>query len=153
MEWKSNMCSVGVEISNGNSIAIKVGEHDEWDSNVLGSIPNKSYTVQVIRSGTAMIGMARLQGFKLDGTNHMPGEAGMYLSLSSGNLYPTGKRYHDRPIKEDSIIQVIYDTKSRTISFVIDSVHKGVAFVDIGTEDMYPSIAFYSKDTCVQLLG
>jgi len=152
--WSKECCGKNIAIEG--KIVRKVRGENGWNSAALGNIPNlSSFKFKVVRhdTNTAMLGISPKQGFKTDDANHS--SCGFFLYLLDGTLYSTkgdfGKPYTNPP-GLNSTIEIIYEKKQKTISFVIDDVAKGVAFSDVVLEEWFPAVEMYYDGIAVEIL-
>jgi hypothetical protein len=55
-------------------------------------------------------------------------------------------------LKSGTIIEAIYESQKKQISFVLDGKDCGVAFTDIDESELYPVIELHDNDVSITLV-
>lgn len=159
LTWFSEYCSQELVISKSKKI-IKKGTSGFSNSNALGSIPNLpsfKFKLQAKANNFSMVGLAPKENFPTVTACYT--SCGWYLYCFSGNLYSQdGEKGMNQnsyvvpgSIRQNSIIEVLYDQQNKTISFSIDGKHKGVAFKNVEGKELYPAVCVYDKGTTIEI--
>jgi len=157
-QWMRNMCGAKITI-DGMKITKTGGDFDDWNAGALYSTPNPpSYKVRIISrgpSGGCMIGLAPKSTFQPNGENF--NWRGFYIYVSNGGLFSQQgdrNRAYGSAIANGSMIEVLYATASKQISFVVDGKNLGVAFTIIRpmTEPLYPAVDLRARGSCLEYI-
>jgi hypothetical protein len=133
-------------------VATKTGD-DRLNAAVLGTIPNQSYKVKILnrgQKGFIMIGMAPT--VLPDSLNF--NQRGWYLYCYNGGLWSKNDNgcLYASAVNNGSVIEVVFDESTRTLSFVVDGIHKGVAFSNLPIQDIYPALEILDENSSVEII-
>jgi len=154
--WWQESCGNNVAISQNGKVATKIAGGDGWNGMVLGTVANRSFRAKILRgNGNVMLGMAPKTARP---NTQNPGAMGWFIYVYNGSLYSPidTNRAYTAPVRSGSVIDLLYNPKTRQISFSIDGVSKGVAFtiptITTGDVDLYPCVEFADVSSPVELV-
>jgi hypothetical protein len=132
-------------------VATKTGGGSSWNA-VLGTIPNQSYKLKILNRGPygfIMIGMATVL---TESPNY--NLCGWHFNCYNGTLWSknVNGRSYASAVNNGSVIEVVFDESTRTLSFVVDGIHKGVAFSNLPIQDIYPALEILDEDSSVEII-
>ena len=128
---------------------------NEWHG-VMGTVPNQSFKVKIKGYTCGYLGMAPQQPWELSNGVEMPHNHGWYLYLELGHLYGCSgwvkqiAEYSDS-VRDGSVVEVLFNKERREISYAINGVNKGLAYINLPAEDLYPSLLLQNSGS-VKLL-
>ncbi|KAL9655567.1 hypothetical protein ABK040_002234 [Willaertia magna] len=138
LKFDENYCLVNAQLSCDNTRVKKINGGNNWNCGVMGSTNCYHYKIKIIQTTSNtnfMMGFAYKSKFKPNSSNYS--SCGWYLYCNNGTLYSekgdSGKSYTNQNMKSVNgmIIEAIYDPDKKTISFKVNNVDCGIAFIGV----------------------
>lgn len=152
--WRTD-CGNKTTVKNGGRTILKTGLSG-WNSSTLGSIVAERYCIKIEAADNFsffMVGFVPkdLHHYKADGNNYRC--CGWYL-YGNGTLYSAdgdNGRPYGKKLSTGTILVAIHDKNKGEIRFEMDTESCGVAFENIKTEELIPSIEIHSTNVQISL--
>jgi len=139
--WDTDHCSSNLKISNEGRTVMGAGKA-VFCGAVLGMKSNKDFKVRV-ESGHVLVGYATRAAFQPENCEW---SMGLFLDCSYGSIFDKSSTEfveYCPCLEEGETIAVQLDTEASTVSFITNGTNHGIAFRELGTEPLFPCVAFY----------
>lgn len=139
--WDIGHCSSNLKITNDGHTVMGAG-NVLFCGAVLGAKVNTDFKIRV-ESGHVMVGYATRAAFQPDNCEW---SMGWFLDCSYGSIFDKSScafAAYCPSLEEGGTIGVQLDTKTSSVSFVVNGTNRGVAFRNVGTEPLFPCVGFY----------